>query len=117
MPAWVSSALRPPPLDRTILVRFGGSMFDAGWFRWPGKWFQLVPGGGRQEIADPPLWWDKEAPDQSIEEERRLVFGKETTSARPVRGARQLALNWDGDDSGILSTPRGGAQNRTGRSV
>jgi hypothetical protein len=24
MPAWVSSALRPAPLDRTMIVRFGG---------------------------------------------------------------------------------------------
>jgi hypothetical protein len=106
MPAWVSSALRPPPQDRTVSVRFGGSIFFAGWFPWPGKWFHLLPGGGRQEIADPPLWFDKDAPDVTIEEEQRLVFGQEVTSAKPVLGPRQLGFDWTAGDSQELSSTR-----------
>jgi hypothetical protein len=109
MPAWVSAAARPAPRDRTVFVRFGGTMFWAGWFRWPGKWFALEPGGRRREIADPPLWWDKDAPDQSIEDEQRLVFGQETTNPRPLRGARQALLSFEGDDSKALSKRDGKA--------
>lgn len=116
MPAWVSSALRPAPQDRSVLVRFAGNMFFAGWFRWPGKWFSLEPNGSRREIADhPPLWWDRDAPDQSPEEERRLVFGQETTSAKPLRGARQLDLFGALHDSGTLPKSSGEARSVTGR--
>lgn len=109
MAAWVSSAVRAAPRDRTISVRFGSMIYFAGWFTWPGKWFALEPGGGRTEIADPPLWWDQDAPEQSIEEERRLVFGEETTSARPRRGARQLDFCLEPDDSKTLSQANSGA--------
>lgn len=112
MPAWVSSAVRPAPRDRSVFVRFGGIMFWAGWFEWPGKWFALEPKGVRREIADPPLWWDREAPDQTLEEEQRLIFGQETTSPRPQRGARQLSLFPTADDSQTLSRARPGASKR-----
>src|SRR5438552_1570595 len=102
MPAWVSSAVRPAPRDRSVMVRFGGSIFFAGWFPWAGKWFHLLPGGGRTEIGDPPLWFDRDAPDLTIEEERRLVFGQETTSAKPLRGHQQLGFNLEVSDSGML---------------
>jgi hypothetical protein len=102
MPAWVSSAVRPAPRDRTVFVRFGSSMFDAGFCRWRNKWFALYP-GSREEIPGPPLWWDREAPSISKEAEYLLVFGRGQTSARAPRGPRQALLSFEMTDSNSLS--------------
>jgi hypothetical protein len=110
MPAWVSSTLRPIPRDRTVFVRFFGVMFDAGYSKWKDQWFALEPGGREREIEDPTIWWDQSAPDISKEEERLLVFGPETTNARPLRGARQLDLSFLGGDSVSLSAAAGGSR-------
>lgn len=103
MAAWVSAAVRPAPRDRTVSVRFGSTIYFAGWSLWHCQWFAVEPGGRQTDIADPPLWFDRDAQDQSIEDERRLVFGPETTSAKPLRGARQLDFCLEPDDSGKLS--------------
>lgn len=110
MPAWVSASVRAIPLDRTVFVRFGGLLFNAGYSRWRAKWFAIEPGGRETEIATPTIWWDPDAPDISKDEERALVFGQETTSARPQRGARQMAFGFDGGDSVRLSPAAGGAR-------
>ncbi len=107
MPAWISSALLPPPTDRAVFVRFGSNMFDAGYSKWRKKWFML--GGGREEeIADPPLWFDRDAPDNA-EADLRLIRAQGAVSARrskaPVQGEFVLAS----PDSETLSKAVGGA--------
>jgi hypothetical protein len=111
MAAWVSSSLRPPPKHGRVTVRFGARFFDAGWSEWRGKWFELYP-GRQEEIPDPPLWWDRDAPEISKEEERRLILGQEQTSVRRSRGDKQLDLFGASPDSEKLSStrPRGAGE-------
>lgn len=115
MPAWVSSALRPPPANRTVTVRFGSNIFSAAFSKWKG--WVMIP--GEEAITEPPLWFDHEAPDMDPEAERTLIFGQraEATSTRRTRGPVQRELSFAPSDSGSLSRADVEARNPTGRLV
>lgn len=48
-----------PPMNVTLLVRSGGSVFDAYFSPWRG-WFRTWGGGKEEAIPEPESWWADE---------------------------------------------------------
>ncbi len=85
---FVSTAEVPPPKGVTLMVRSGGSVFDAALSPWFG-WRMLLP-GGNEEIADTPEeWWLTDG----IAARFGLKIPPETLGAQPSRGATQGLLD------------------------
>jgi hypothetical protein len=102
MAAWVTCFRVPPPVGRTIMVRFGAVVFDAAYSVWQRKWFMCEPGGRETEIEAPQLWFCRDA-EASIQE-ARVLASQETTSARKRKGPAQLVLDFAQSDSKTLSS-------------
>lgn len=56
MPGWCYTALTPPPINETVMVKSGGSYFFAALTRFFG--WKVVHGRVDQTIDEPEFWWD-----------------------------------------------------------
>lgn len=94
MGAWVTCLRVPPPVGRTIMVRFGASVIDAALTRFNG-WVAVLPGGTEEKIEAPQLWWcqDAEAALSEAEEQRAIVASQ--PRIRSSKEPKQLALAFD----------------------
>lgn len=96
MGAWVTTLATPPPVGKTIMVRFGASIFFAAFSNLFG-WQMLAPEGRTENIEDPTLWWCPEAEskdDQSVPEPQ-----KSASTFRRSKAPKQLALALDDSKS------------------
>jgi hypothetical protein len=99
---FVLVSLVPPPEGRTIMVRDGGSVFDAAFSKWTG-WHALIPGGREVDLPRAPReWWlsDRLAAELNI----TIPPHTESTIPQPQIGPKQGILDFSGkSDSGKLS--------------
>lgn len=95
MGAWVTISRVPPPTGKTILVRFGASIFFAAYSKWADQWFMVCPGGHEEKIEPPSIWFCADA----VEPDEEPIASESTfrKSNRPKQ--LSLALN----DSSLLS--------------
>jgi hypothetical protein len=101
MGAWVTTWRVPPPTDRSILVRFGASVFAAAFSKRTG-WEMVVPGGGGEKIEEPQLWWCSDPNAKS--DPLPAAPSREPVTFRRSSRPKQLALGLN--DSVSLSKRR-----------
>jgi hypothetical protein len=92
-----------PPAGRTLMCRSSGSVFESYLSKWSG--WRLLVQNGEVSMAEPPKeWWLSDA----LAKELNITVPETIadTSAQMQHRRGQLALNFDGQDSGKLSSPQ-----------
>lgn len=56
MKLWVRPWRVPPPVNQTILARYGGWFAFVAYSRWQDQWF-LLCGGREEKLEGPPDLW------------------------------------------------------------
>lgn len=64
---WIFTFRVEPPKLQTVMVRSGGSVFDAAFSTLLGQWYMVLPGGSLEQIPAPEMMfvsedWAREHP-------------------------------------------------------
>jgi hypothetical protein len=89
MKSWVFTFRVEPPHMQTLMVKSGGSVFDAAYSRWLRQWY-LVAGSYMEQIAEPQFIW---CSDEYAREHPRESAHRQHVSIRQSKRPVQLSLS------------------------
>lgn len=90
MKRWVLTWRVAPPVNETIMVRFGAVVFDAYYSGRRKQWFMLLAGNREEKIAEPPLWFCDD--DWAREHQRDLAKHPRRENPLRIRAAKAEQL-------------------------